>query len=102
MDRFTKRPDDVDYYSFDFTTAFLDEGETIADFDLYGTGSLDVLGTADGYAAPAESVGIVTFWLTGGTLGEAENVICHATTNTGREVVSEMEFVIVPPEVPAA
>lgn len=77
MTTYLKDPDARLDYAFDWT-AWLEEDETItAQTFTVPLGDVEV-------DTDAELDGIVTVWLTGGTVGKAK-VTCHITTSVGRE-----------------
>ena len=73
---FTKDPDEVLDYTFDWTD-YLETGETIASYVI----------TADtGITSGTESQasGVVTYWLTGGDATYTYKVACKIVTSAGR------------------
>lgn len=60
------------------TNGWLNTGETITAQTVVADGDLVV-------SAITQSNGIVTYWLTGGTVGTTQRITCHITTNMGRQ-----------------
>lgn len=81
METKNKDPQDELDYTFDWTD-WLATGETISDYTVTVPQGLTV-GT--GAKATSESSGIVTVWLSGGTLGEIYTLVCNIETNAGRK-----------------
>lgn len=80
-------------YGFDWTAAgWLAVGETISSFTVTVPTGV-TLGT--GGQAPAQSAGKVTYWLTGGTVGNKYDVVCHITTSAGRQDDRTIRHVVV-------
>ena len=76
---FTKDPNAVLDYAWDWS-AWLAAAETISTFTITAATGLTVAGSP----APAQVAGVVTAWLTGGTVGIVYDVTCHIVTNQGR------------------
>ena len=75
---FTKDPDAVLDYAFDWTAkAWLQSGEGI-------TSRVVTVSTGLVKDRDAESDGVVTVWLSGGTAGESYIVACKIVTDLGR------------------
>jgi len=74
---FAKDPDSVLDYALDWGTYWLQSGETISSHTVTVETGL----TKD---SDSESDGIVTTWLSGGTVGESYTVACEITTSLGR------------------
>ena len=75
---FTKDPDAVLDYAFDWTVKdWLQGGEVI-------TSHVVTVGTGLVKDSDAESDGVVTVWLSGGTAGESYIVACKIVTDLGR------------------
>ena len=75
---FTKDPDAVLDYAFDWTAkAWLQSGEVIASHVV--TVETGLVKDRD-----AESDGVVTVWLSGGTAGKSYTVACKIVTDLGR------------------
>lgn len=68
---------DLDF-AFDWT-AWLEENETIT----AQTVTPDDAGV--NVTNITENAGIITYWLSGGTLNTVQRVTCHITTNMGRQ-----------------
>lgn len=77
MPTFLKDPDAVLDFAFDWS-AWLEDGETIVDHEVVAADGI----TLDSSDADA---GVVTFWLSGGTLRGSYRVTCHIVTSAGRE-----------------
>lgn len=73
---YEKDPDAVLDFSFDWSD-WLADGETISTY---------VVTVADGLTkdSDAQASGVVTHWLSGGTVGTNYSVACKVTTNQGR------------------
>lgn len=78
--RFTKDPQARLDYAFDWSAGWLAAGETISSQTVVSSGNGV---TVDG--SPGQASGIVTVWLTGGTVGTSAHVTCHITTSAGRQ-----------------
>ena len=73
--------------------AWLDEGETITAFTITTpTGITNINGGAH---PNSELDGIVTAWITGGTVGQRYQIINHITTSAGREEDRTIELRVV-------
>ena len=65
----------------DTTSPWLATGETITTFTVTVPTGL-TLGT--GTKAPSQSIGKVTYWVSGGTIGQSYRVACKITTSASR------------------
>lgn len=74
---FTKDPNAVLDYSFDWATEWLVAGETISSHVM-------TVGTGLTKDSDSENGGIVTVWLSGGTAGVNYPVACKIVTSAGR------------------
>ena len=74
---FMKDPDAVLDYAFDWATNWLQDGETISSHVVTVETGL----TKD---SDSESSGVVTVWLSGGTVGERYDVGCRIVTSLDR------------------
>ena len=74
---FKKDPDSVLDYAFDWSTYWLQSGETISSHVI-------TVGTGLTKDSDSESDGVVTVWLSGGTAGRSYDVACRITSNLGR------------------
>ena len=74
---FTKDPNAVLDYSFDWAAEWLTVGETISSHVM-------TVGTGLTKDSDSESSGIVTVWLSGGTAGVNYPVACKIVTSAGR------------------
>ena len=74
-----KDPQAVLDYAFTWA-AWLAAAETISSFTVTVPTGITLASPA-----PAQAAGVVTFWLSGGTVGTAYKVVCHITTNQGRQ-----------------
>ena len=74
---FTKDPDAVLDYAFDWATNWLATGETISSETVTASTGLTVVSTT-------ENAGTVTTWLSGGTASTAYTVTCQIVTSAGR------------------
>ena len=81
---YIKDPDAVLDYSWDWS-AWLADAETISSHVV----TVDSGITKD---SDSESAGIVTAWLSGGTVGTMYEVACRVTTNLGRTDESTMDI----------
>ena len=78
--QFVKDPSDDLDYEFDWSS-WLASGETISSFVMtVPTGITEGTGTK----ATAESSGVVTVWLSGGTADTTYDVACKITTSAAR------------------
>lgn len=77
LKRFTKDPDAVLDYTFDYAD-WLAEGDTIASVESTADAGLDVDSTSH---TPTTA----TVWISGGTAGSTYDVVTHVTTADGRE-----------------
>ena len=77
MLRFFKDPDAVLDYLFDWSS-WLSVGEAISSH------TITISGTGLALDSSSENSGIVTAWLSGGTLGTVYSVSCEITTDAGR------------------
>ncbi len=84
---FTKDPQDVLDYLFDFSDDMAADGDTIANHTIEIDGAL----TLDSESRTTTGV---TVWLSGGTLGQQVKVDCLAITSAGREFNRKAIFVI--------
>jgi hypothetical protein len=75
--RYLKDPDAVLDFDFDWSAKWLATGETISTFTVSRTGDVVI-------DSSAQSGGVVTVWLSGGTAGTTATVTCRITTNQGR------------------
>lgn len=83
MTSYTKDPEAVLDYAFDWT-AWLADSETITDYQVAVPADSGLtLGTSS--YAPSLTGGVVTCWLSGGTIGKSARVTCHIVTDAGRE-----------------
>lgn len=77
-----KDPNYVGPFSWDFSAELARIGDSIASITSFavevGGSSLEVLASP----APAHASGVVTAWLSGGTLGVIYTVRCRVTTNS--------------------
>ena len=80
MTMYRQDPDEVLDYQFDWTSR-LDVAETITTFTVTAQSGL----TIEASPAPAQVAGVVTYWVSGGTVGTIYGVTCHIVTSTGRE-----------------
>jgi hypothetical protein len=87
---YEKDPQAVADYAFDWSQ-WLTGGDTIASFTVVAETGL----TIDAVPAPSESGGVITYWVSGGTLGEEYTVTCHIVTAAGREEDHTDRFVMV-------
>lgn len=74
---FIKDPDAVLDYAFDWSTHWLQDGDTIESYEVTASSGL----TKD---SDSENDGIVTVWLSGGDVGENYEVSCKIVTSLGR------------------
>lgn len=74
---FTKDPDAILDYAFNWTKFYLQPGETISSYAVTVGAGL----TKD---MDSESEGVVTVWLSGGTNREGYRVECEIVTSLGR------------------
>jgi len=74
---FVKDPDAVLDYAFDWTEFYLQSGETISAHTV----SVETGLTKD---SDSETDGVVTVWLSGGTVQESYLVECEIVTSLGR------------------
>ena len=74
---FTKDPDAVLDYAFDWNTNWLQGGEIITSYEI--TVETGLVKDND-----SEADGVVTIWLSGGTAGASYIVSCRITTDLGR------------------
>lgn len=79
---FTKDPDDILDYSFDWS-AWLATNETVLTFTALPSPGISVNSTSN-------SATITTVWLSGGTAGQPYTVTHRITTNQGRQVDKTM------------
>lgn len=84
---FTKDPQDVLDYLFDFSDDMAVDGDTITNHTITIDGGL----TLDNEARTTTGV---TVWLSGGTIGQQVKVDCLAITNAGREFSRKADFLI--------
>lgn len=77
MTTYQKDPEATLDYEVDWSTFYLDDGETISSY---------VVTVPAGIAKAADSQddGVVTIWLTGGTAGTSYRIECKITTSAGR------------------
>ena len=78
-----KDPQAVLDYAFDWS-GWLAAAETISTATVTASGTGLVVGTGPTPPAPAIVAGVVTYWLSGGTVGTTYDVTCHITTSQGR------------------
>lgn len=84
-DKKFKDPDERLDFAFDFAAQFLAADETITSFAVTVPAGL----TLD---SDSETNGIVTIWLTGGTVDTTYPILCRVTTSTGR-IKDEVRYV---------
>ena len=82
-----KDPDAVLDYAFDWTTNWLESGETISSYTVTVTTGI----TKD---SDSQSGGVVTVWISGGTAGNNYNATCHIVTSKSREDDRTMTIVV--------
>jgi hypothetical protein len=85
--QFTKDPSAILDWAFDWkplthgvsgaTSDWLATGETITDYTITADTGLTV-------DSSTEDAGVVTVWLSGGTVGEWYDIACKITTSAGR------------------
>jgi hypothetical protein len=83
---FTKDPDAVLDFAFDWSS-WLATGETISSHTV----TVETGITKD---SDSESSGVVTVWLSGGSVGERYDVECEITTNTSPSRKDERTMII--------
>jgi hypothetical protein len=76
-DKKFKDPDERLDFAFDWATSFLAEDETITSYAVTAPAGI-VIDT------DSETAGVVTVWLTGGTVDVSYPILCRVTTSTGR------------------
>jgi hypothetical protein len=76
MSSYTKDPDAVLDYSVDWSS-WLDDAETVASHVVIASTGITV-------DSDNEAAGVVTVWLSGGTVGERYTVTTRITTSAGR------------------
>jgi len=84
---FVKDPDATLDYAFDWSTHWLQDGETIDSYTVTIASGL----TKD---SDSESSGTVTVWLSGGTAGETYEVACKIVTSHGRTDERTIEIIV--------
>ena len=85
-----KDPQAVKDYAWDWSD-WLTLGDSITAFTVTTTAG-DVV--VDASPAPSESAGVVTAWISGGTVGTDAEVTCHIETAQGREDDQTLYFKI--------
>ena len=83
MTTYNKDPQAVLDYAQDWS-AWLAAGETISTATATASGTGLVVGSGPTPPAVAIVAGVVTYWLSGGTVGTAYDVVVHITTSQGR------------------
>lgn len=86
MADFTKDPDDVLDYGFDWGARWLSSGETISTSTWIASPGITVGTGSNGANAPTNTNSATTVWLTGGNAGVPYTVTNRITTNQGRTV----------------
>jgi hypothetical protein len=71
-----KTPDEVLDFTFDFTN-LLTGDDTLSSFSLTTEAGITVNSSSN-------TTSVVTIWVSGGTLGEQYNIVCHGVTGNGR------------------
>ena len=77
FEKFWKDPDAVLNYAVDWSD-WLEIGETISSYVVIVDSGLTLV-------TDSEAEGVVTAWLSGGTVGKAYTVTVHIITSVGRE-----------------
>lgn len=84
---FTKDPDAVLDYAFDWATYWLESGETISSHVV-------TVGAGLTNDSDSETDGVVTAWLSGGAVGTTYDVACKIVTSCGRTDERTIEIVV--------
>jgi hypothetical protein len=87
FEKFWKDPDAVLDYAVDWS-GWVEVGETINSYTVTVTSGLTLV-------SDSEAGGVVTAWLSGGTVGSAYTVTVHIITSAGREDDRSFRVVIV-------
>jgi hypothetical protein len=86
MADFTKDPDDILDYGFDWGTKWLSTSETISTSTWIASAGITVGTGTNGAQAPTNTTTVTTVWLLGGAAGTPYSVTNRITTNQGRTV----------------
>lgn len=70
-------PESVLDYSFDWATSWLDDGETISSYTVTVPAGMTL-------ASHSQAAGVVTAWISGGTVNTRYRVECKIVTSAGR------------------
>lgn len=87
---YTKDPDATLDWTFNWS-AWLDGSETITSYDVNVPTGITL---GSGVHAPSQADGVVTYWLSGGTLHSSYRITCHIKTSEGREDDRTMQIAI--------
>lgn len=80
MNILLKDPDAILDYAWDWT-AWLQNGETITAQTVTAPDGI----TIETSPPVSQSGGVVTAWVSGGTIGQRYDLVCHVTTSAGRQ-----------------
>jgi hypothetical protein len=89
---FLHDPSDVLDYSYDFT-AWLGNGEAITAQTVTCSDAGITLNPSA--HTVTQAAGVVTVWVTGGVPGTRYDLVCHITTDTGRQTDRTMRLQVV-------
>lgn len=86
-DTFTKDPNDVLDFTFDWADSWLATGETISSYTVTADTGLTI-------DSDSQASGVITYWVSGGTANQRYSVACKIITSAGRTAERTATFMV--------